>query len=593
MSGASKQSLSWVVQPLLVICGIGMGSVVAREPIAPEACVVTGQVTDLAGAGLADATVEWGSDKLPFERRQRTTTDATGRYRLVLASRDGTFHLAASAAGYATRVADSTFGPGEYVRDFKLRKTRQLSGYVAGRVVDRQGQAIAGATVEAFTPVVGFNSSFSMQTGRDRFPGPDRVATTDTDGRFRISDLSGEEVHLSLRAKGYYINDENYPTRGGLKIVMTGRGNRVPGVFRGRLVDAQSGRSLAASEEVRLIMRHTTRPACAVDGNGRFRLPGAATAGQAKLIYIYAKGYAATEAKLTAVLPDSAGEIDIPLKRNPAVQGVVIDADSRDPVAGSRLLYGIAPRSRFSYMEWSSFSDYADGHHTLRFVQHTTTDADGRFWFAEPADGERGVVVGLADGYQRLVLWPQERVTDDSGELLIPLTAESVITGTIRYAGRPSANIRVRASAGGSMGWSGYATSTLTDANGRYRLGKLPPGDYRVGVSEHGCQKRVAVPELGEAVLDFGDDPGELSVRGTAPRGMRITLVPKFAWERQRISAAATADGRFQLDGLKPGRYAVTTVRPGSGYFNRDRTPHEVVIDKPNQEIDVSPAWAR
>ena len=42
---------------------------------------------------------------------------------------------------------------------------------------------------------------FSSPTGRDYFPGPDRIATTDEQGRFRIVDLPTDQVQLNITAK--------------------------------------------------------------------------------------------------------------------------------------------------------------------------------------------------------------------------------------------------------------------------------------------------------------------------------------------------------------------------------------------------------
>jgi len=89
--------------------------------------------------------------------------------------------------------------------------------------VDQHNKPIAGASVEAFTPVVGFMSSFSMPTGRDYFPDLDRVDTTDEQGRFRIVDLPTSKCN-EYYVEHRYVGDTNYPVEEGLIIVMSGSG---------------------------------------------------------------------------------------------------------------------------------------------------------------------------------------------------------------------------------------------------------------------------------------------------------------------------------------------------------------------------------
>src|SRR4051794_30725418 len=94
--------------------------------------IVTGHVKDLDGHAIAGASIEWGSHKKSFNRRQRVTTDKDGAYRIVITKPGRDDQLAASAAGYATELRQSTFEPGEQVRDFILRTMPQREHVVAG-----------------------------------------------------------------------------------------------------------------------------------------------------------------------------------------------------------------------------------------------------------------------------------------------------------------------------------------------------------------------------------------------------------------------------------------------------------------------------
>ncbi len=138
-----------------------------------------------------------------------------------------------------------------------------------------------------------------MPTGRDYFAGPDRVDTTDDQGQFRISDLPSEQVQLSITSKHRHINDDNYPVEEGLIIMMSGSGE--PGVVQGRVIDAETKLPPTNIADIRVVPRYsTTNYKCAIE-DGTFRLPREVTLDENYMVYVYAKGYAAANAKLTAV----------------------------------------------------------------------------------------------------------------------------------------------------------------------------------------------------------------------------------------------------------------------------------------------------
>ena len=109
------------------------------------------------------------------------------------------------------------------------------------------------------------------------------------------------------------------------------------------------------------------------------------TLGRRYAVYVYAKGYAPAEAKLTAVPEESQEFLDIQLTKNPPLLGRLVDAKDGKPIVGAALLYGIDEKAH--YFEWSSFDKYVDGHHSYSFVQHRKSDSVGKFWFAEPSAG--------------------------------------------------------------------------------------------------------------------------------------------------------------------------------------------------------------
>ncbi len=551
---------------------------------------VTGTVLDDAGQPLPGATIEWGADTQRFSARQRVVTDSNGHYSIRRPLFEERARLAASAPGFSAQRMGWGAKPGSEPIDFQLQPIPKDARFIAGTIVDASGKPVAGVSVEAFTPVVGVDSSFSWPTGRDYYPGPDRKAVTDSDGKFRIEDLAqpflgdAGEVHLSLRSAHRHVNDANYPLGAGVTIRMHGSGQA--GVLRGRLVDAKSDLPIASPKAVRIVRRHRTDVFDQVDDRGCFELPGPDTLGNPYSVNVYVAGYAAAEARLTAVNADSGGFANILLTPAPTLHGRLVDADNGAPIADAELLYGLVGDT--FYFEWSSFAKYTDGHHGLKFVQHATTDAEGRFWFCEPLEGAHGTIIGRLAGYAEIVLSPGDRaIAPDVGELIVRLPREAVVTGLVVQDGKPVVNEPVSVTGAKRGGLEQWRVGVKTDTEGRYRCGGLAAGKYVVRAN--GFAQPVTLGDAEQADIDLGHDAGAWSVNGFAPAGVSIAFCPLFDWECNQLDAEADNQGRYQVQGLKPGRYSVRITHVGHG-FSRD---HEVEIEvtRDGQRIDLE--WRR
>ncbi|WP_197527307.1 MSCRAMM family protein [Pirellulimonas nuda] len=551
---------------------------------------VTGTVLDDAGQPLPGATIEWGVDTQRFSARQRVVTDREGHYSIRRGRIEERARLAASAPGFSAQLMGWDAEPGAGPIDFQLQRIPKDAAFVAGTVVDDYGEPVAGVVVEAFTPVVGVHSSFSWPTGRDYFPGPDRKATTDADGAFRIEDLAQPlfndtgEVHLSLRSEHRHVNDANYPLGAGVTIRMHGSGRA--GVLRGRLVDAKDGLPIASPKAVRIVQRHRTDVFDDVDDQGCLELPGPVTLGNTYSVNVYVAGYAAAEARLTAVNADSGGIADILLTPAPTLHGRLVDADNGAPIAGAELLYGLV--GKVSYFEWSSFAKYTDGLHGLKFVQHATTDAEGRFWFCEPPEGEHGTIIGRPAGYAEIVLSPAERtIAPETGTLVVRLPREAVVMGLVVKDGKPVTEERVSVTGAKRGGLEQWRVGVKTDAEGRYRYGGLAAGEYVLHAN--GFAQPVTLGHAEQADVDLGHDAGTWSVHGFAPAGVSIAFSPMFDWQCRQLDAEADKEGRYQVQGLKPGRYRVRIDYVGRG-FSRDHEV-EVEVTRDGQQVDLE--WRR
>jgi 5-hydroxyisourate hydrolase-like protein (transthyretin family) len=170
----------------------------------PRGAVLTGQVTSASFAALAGIVVA------AYDRAGAvvsTTTDASGRYRLLLelnvhqvAAFDPAFH-------YANRYASVGFGSAGEIqtKDFVL-----IAGaHVSGVVTNDNGAPVAGITVAAFTS---FGIGYSALTGADGTydlmvaPGTYPFGAMDEQNRYhssavteRLSLSAGQALTLSFR----------------------------------------------------------------------------------------------------------------------------------------------------------------------------------------------------------------------------------------------------------------------------------------------------------------------------------------------------------------------------------------------------------
>lgn len=575
-NGVRSHPPAGVVLACWLIAAVGSatpGDLADQDPARVE-----GRIVDAEGAPITGATIEVVDNKRRFNQRRKTFSDAEGFYSLQIDGHTKRIRLAASAPDYLATSTHWILQPGESDLDFELTKVTETTNHVAGKVVDEAGEPIAGVEVEAFTPVQGFHSSFSMPTGRDFFPGPDRVTATDERGHFRIDDVTQDKVQLSLRCKHRHVNDKNYSVGDGVVIRMSGSGE--PGVLRGQLLDDETGEPIDPSTPLRIVRRHRTETHSTLDDRARFELSRTATLGNRYSAYVYAGGYAATSARWEARAANSSEHHEIRLKRSPALKVRFLDATTGEPIPGVRVLYGQAEDA--FYFEWTSYDRYTDGHHSLKYVQHATTDAEGHVWFAEPTELDNPVLIGWAEGYQRYMLAKEQLATDpESGETIVWLHREAVITGVITKGEEPVPNTSVSVGGDKLFKMEPWYPSVRTDAQGRYRLGSLAPGSYRLVAN--GCIQNLEVEPASEHEVNLGADIGKVHIHGRAPAGATITLSPDFKWEYRSLSVIVSEEGEYELTGLKAGRYRVRMIRWTNGHRQRMRAA----------EIQVTPEGGR
>ena len=145
---------------------------------------VEGVVLDELGQPIAGASVLQDSVQSKGASYRSTSTDANGRFRFAGAVADEML-LTFQAESYAPELSIVTVGP--QLRPLEVRLRR--GNTIRGRVVDKQGEPVAGASVRAEL----WRGYRSLEWHTE----------TDAEGRFVWSSAPPDEVQLSVSKKGF------------------------------------------------------------------------------------------------------------------------------------------------------------------------------------------------------------------------------------------------------------------------------------------------------------------------------------------------------------------------------------------------------
>lgn len=418
---------------------------------------------------------------------------------------------------------------------------------IGGELVFDDGAPVVGAKLYAYE----LDEDGSTRPGQGVHYG----VTSGPGGKWRIDGLRPGRFKLTVRGneEANLIRYEDKSVRGGqtdLRVVVK-RGLSVSGT----VVDA-------AGKGVPEIYLHIARD----EGKVR-RLYGSATSGRDGAFVIAGVPPGLNELTLRK------GELRLTLKEIPAgardlkvtfdptrddlgrrdlhgLAGVLVDEDGR-PVVGRRIwLKGLSP---------------------LDYKTQTTTDAKGRFAFAQLPEGRYPLELERPrDDWMNKVPYLTELGTFAAGSTDLVVTARRglSIRGIVTDEhGTPQPGVYVKARAGKDKAWM------KTGPDGRFELRGLPEGaralvrTLRNGLVDD-IRRDVAV---GTADLRLVVKPGlratgralDAAGRPLADTAVRVVLIE----DEQRAGYARTDDeGRFELAGLVPGRYRVSVAPEGKGY---------------------------
>jgi hypothetical protein len=524
----------------------------------------------------------------PFRRIAGVVVDADSsqpvagaRLSGVIAGADGSFVLErASTETFALWVADLDVegGPGTWIEagaepvgDVVIRVRRRPR--VAGRVLDRCGDAVAGAVVMALRwvdrgladynrrrpprAISGTDGDFVLA---DLHPGGHVLEAFDPDGggRSRLvevevgeADAGGAPVELRLERGGEIAG-----------VITSATGDPVAGLPVGL-----SGSSLDDLSQIRrphfLVDKEILPHRARTDAGGRFRLRGLG-AGRYRL------------APGTAFAPERSSPSWCRLAGAEALEAIELDSDETrielDLVLGDRLdrtVAGTVVDPSGDPIAGASVYASAD----LVSVASVTADIDGRFALAGLPDATIHVSAhGPVSGAARL-----EVGAGNSGELTLVLEPTSgAIEGTVSGAPDP---VRV-------VVYSDFASASYTyveteehatSRGGRFRLEGLLAGDYVVRARSAGregyARARIVAGETARVAIALTDPvPLALQVRrfpGGAPAGagIRCRLRAARPYLPERAAHATTgADGIARFP--RPPRATVFVDGEGDGLWS-------------------------
>lgn len=403
---------------------------------------------------------------------------------------------------------------------------------ISGRVTDPEGQPVAGASVNG--------------------------TLTDAGGRYRLAGIDD--------ARRYEVKVVPPAARRNLRSHTSEPFRLGPGADRtldvGLLANSTLSGTVTDWDGKPLAEAYLNHPDghTRTDAQGRYELPAGATAGP---LWVTRSGYADHKADVPALAVGETKVVDVRLHRQNTVGVMVTDDAGR--IMPAEVDFIGEPGTPTAGITARGY--LAPGQYRIRVsAKPAPAIAFPTTWYpAAPGTGEPITVV---DGGVR----PQVSVTVDPDY--------SRISGTVRLDGEPVPGVKVT-----SYGGKGGGT-VETDANGRYTMSTLG-GDFHFSVAtypwragfypqfEGGGTRPEGAPvisvERGQSVthdidllrggslagriVDANGDPIKDASVGVVAEGPTIDAERRNGW--------TTADGKYEIGALPPGRWRVYASKPG------------------------------
>ncbi|GEM_PF-1342045 len=547
----------WVVRAELsgqvsnpVVLAVAEGQTSRLDLVLQTAGGITGVVTGPDGQPVAGAAVTAtflsaaeGATAVDQASHAGSTgsavTDAQGHYRVSVIP--GTQIVKAELTGFGPDFGRAVVPlNGETQCDLALAKSLRITG----RVTDKAGQPIAGASV---------TGDWYGQGEDDSGGAYSRSAASDADGRYALDDLREGLHNLSATAR-WCIADSKHQIAArtsNVDFVLT----RV-GRIEGRVVRKSDGSPIdAPSIACRLISEQAREQnSCTVGTGGTFVVEGVDVG--MHVVTAHAKGFAPGEsAEIDVAAEQTVSGVVIELSPGETLHGTVLSAIARQTVAGAT----IVRLMKMGMMDMDADTMSPDHYDACK------TDGEGRFTMANLPPGRHRIRASHEDyaSADRTIEIVEGRDTEE--EVLLGEGAR-IHGQVLDHEGRPrsGANISMK-----DMAFTDQKAAQ-TDQDGKYELKGLAPGAYMLVLYETD-EKNAADPKMvtrsvqveeGESVeVNFTPTDG-VRVYGTVRQGGRVkgnTTLQFIATSGggARMSAQTDESGNYEMTGGMPGEYSV------------------------------------
>jgi len=553
---------------------------------------LTGRVTDPYAAPVAGARVRLfaapkEADTLVLQVRDgeqladhETHTDADGGF-VVDTVAAGVYDLRIDAAGLAPLRRMGIEVPRGERHDLG-RLVAEPAVAVAGRVVDGDGEPVAGArvSVNPFSPYRGWRGSRSVYVFAS---GPSAASAqvggvvTDEEGHFRLGGLAAEELvdldvdhtrHRSRKVDGVAppVDDLEIELDIGVRVT-------------GRVLDS-SGRPVPAAQ-VRLRTKsnvqtsggQSTRSSghsALSDEEGRFDEAGLAP-GILDLTAMSGDLSPAAAGPFNTESGDHVGPVELVLGEPVELHGTLYGLDG-EPVPGVRVAAS------------STTSD--DSRARLSRNQSARTGPAGRYRFRGLPAGEYELSAQAGAGRAEATV----RLGEESRRIDLQMEDHRALTGRVlRSDGGPAVEpeLRIQPLDGEGHGQGEAPAVFLRGAeDGSFAWSDPPAGTHRVVAT--------AGEERGVVEIDVGRNPRRdvvVQLRPGAEVRGHVDGVEPSEVQRVQVSARPSEGGRlrfgrtghrgdYRVGGLTPGVWTVTAVLPGVG-----RAEGEVDVRDPGESL--------
>lgn len=507
--------------------------------------LVEGTVVGPNGQPAPGAEVHYGECGRYGNSIPPVRADSEGRFTLGI--RPGvSSNLIATRSGFGPALQGIRVGAEPLRVTLALQPPRAL----AGRVIDRAGEPIAGAQI-----------LIKHWRGMDMLA---QKLVSDPDGRFLWPDAPGDELGAQISADGYIAKMDVSLTPGASNEIVLGK----PTPVQGTVVDADTGRPI---DDFSVRAGTVWSPGGHLIWQDRDfvevqtkETPGAFECAfdmeaHRYALRVEAEGYLPEDAEPFEP-DDSPQAFTFRLTRADPIRGVVVNPDGA-PAAGGLACLSYAGNE---LVLWNG--DLSDRGRTT----HCEIAPDGCFTL--PPQKDDFLLVTMNDAGFAVV-----RGRDLVGDDTVRLQPWSRVSGTVKLDGEPAANLDLTVDPDPPLPAEGepYIRCLFdikTDAKGHFEIPRVMPGRREIGRwTPNGAPGRFRFLTLATLDAEGGrEHVVKIGESGRRVKG-RLALSPTDDWMIRKaaikpktskdqgysIGVRIDPDGRFRADDLAPGDYAL------------------------------------